>query len=679
MVHPERLYARGDRVGGYHLRECIGRGGFGEVWRASDTGAEETKDVAVKIITDPGMSKRLRSGETPPMELEHRHIVTYHQLQTRETPPYIVMELIKGGSLRDMMNRVGRIPWDTTMKVMNQILSGVEHAHAADVVHGDLKPSNILIEKPEKESGPITPAEFHRSGGHVKISDFGIGGREEERRSVLLKSGKARSRPGLMNAGTFHYMAPEQKSGGSVTVQTDVFACGKMFYELMTGRKAEGAYPPAGQKNGSVPVSADAVVWKALQPKSENRYEQISEMKADLRRIQENEDPLVLNEYRKRRTEPVHGTPDVARMPIQLPTGEKVYSLDELLDAVSRNPDPVGRELIEGNLENWLRRNRRKKLSRVARDLRRSESRPGVALQKFLERTGLQSPPELKIEQNRIDLGELYRGVEEEIRLFMTSQGPGILHGSCHVEPDVPWILPREQTFSGSECSVSFFVRTDNMEPGETKIASLKVETNGGDRGIPVRFTISRRPPVPGFSPEEQDVVLRRFGGTTVKAQVENDGEEAFTGRLSARQDWLLPEETGEMNIAPGEEKAVTIQIDKSKLRENATFQAIVGGGRRTSGWIDLKGEDTAASHHIRVYEPGRPNYTAFLGGLFLGIVPILAELFMLMVLFNSLSRGLEEPMSTEDQMNARNMIRENILWMAGLAPGIVWHLYLIL
>lgn len=211
----------------YSLYEIIGRGGFGTIYRAEDTSLHVAR--AVKILhpalnADPVFIERFRQEARTAARLDHPYIVPVYDLGQYEGAFYLVMRLMEGGSLKDLLEREGRLPPDRAITLLFQISAGLDFAHHLPerLVHRDIKPGNILLEK----------------DGTARISDFGFSKALEGASSVSL------SATGGM-VGTPPYMAPELWRGQDVGPATDIYSLACMFYEMLTGRMLFTGNSPA--------------------------------------------------------------------------------------------------------------------------------------------------------------------------------------------------------------------------------------------------------------------------------------------------------------------------------------------------------------------------------------------------------------------------------------------------
>jgi serine/threonine protein kinase len=252
----------GDRVGEYVLDAVLGRGAFGEVWRARHH-AWTDRVVAVKIPTDPLYVRELqREGFAAP-QLIHPNIVSAIAFDAFATPPYLAMEYVPGGNLRERIAR-GPMPATQATTILRQVLGALAHAHAQGVVHRDVKPENILIHQRANVDGFASP-------GAVMLTDFGLGqsSRRNSANSIAMSMSVASPEAAKL-VGTLNYMSPEQRAGREVDARSDLYACGVVLFELLTGELPAGAEVPS-DVNKNVPAWLDGVFRKAYARK-DSRY-----------------------------------------------------------------------------------------------------------------------------------------------------------------------------------------------------------------------------------------------------------------------------------------------------------------------------------------------------------------------------------------------------------------------
>jgi eukaryotic-like serine/threonine-protein kinase len=202
----------------YRVLERMSEGGMGVVYRGVRTKLD--RPVAIKILhgalIDGSRGKKRFEREAQMMaRLDHPHCVSIIDYGVHRQKPYVVMELVRGQSLHDMLAELGRLEIPRAVEIMRQILSGLAHVHDQAILHRDLKPANIMIT-------PKAPL-----GLHVRLLDFGL--------ARML--GASTSLSNDIAVGTPSYMSPEQCRGENVDVTCDIYACGIVLFEMLTGKK----------------------------------------------------------------------------------------------------------------------------------------------------------------------------------------------------------------------------------------------------------------------------------------------------------------------------------------------------------------------------------------------------------------------------------------------------------
>jgi len=278
------LLTPGTQLGPYKIEGPLGKGGMGEVFRATDTRLR--RSVAIKIllrdkVADPERRKRFLQEARAASALNHPNIVTLHDIASGAGLDYIVMELVPGRPLNKVITQKG-IPAATAAGYTAQICSALAVAHAAGIVHRDMKPANVMV----------TPE------GQVKILDFGLAKLIEHARvpgteTVTLET--ALTEPGTL-VGTVAYMSPEQASGNPLDHRTDIFSLGVMFYEMLTGKRPFRGKSPletmlaiihdSAPPLGAQPQALQEIVDKALAKEANDRYQHVGDFGLDLRRFQ---------------------------------------------------------------------------------------------------------------------------------------------------------------------------------------------------------------------------------------------------------------------------------------------------------------------------------------------------------------------------------------------------------
>ena len=218
----------GIRLGPYEIREQIGKGGMGEVYRATDTRLDRT--VAIKVLpehlaSDPQRRERFEREAKAVSSLNHPHICTLYDVGEQGGTRFLVMELVEGQTLAERLQK-GRLPLDQALEYATQIADALDKAHREGVIHRDLKPGNIMLTK-----------------AGVKLLDFGLAKLQRGDGAVSSDSEMPTEDTAPLTAegtilGTLQYMAPEQLEGRDADARTDVFAFGSVVYEMVTGQRA---------------------------------------------------------------------------------------------------------------------------------------------------------------------------------------------------------------------------------------------------------------------------------------------------------------------------------------------------------------------------------------------------------------------------------------------------------
>ena len=260
--------------GRYKIQSLIGTGGMAAVYLATDLILDRL--VAIKVLrldfrqNDDAM-RRFRREALSATQLTHPNIVGVYDVGQSQEMNYIVMEYVEGTDLKDYVRQRGALHPIEAVRIMMQIVSAIAAAHQNRIIHRDIKPQNILIDRE----------------GNVKITDFGI--------AVALSDTSLTQTNTLL--GSVHYLSPEQARGGMATIQTDIYALGIVLYELLTGRvpfDGESAVsialkhfqeplPSVMNPSVMIPQSLENIVLKATAKDPMNRYRSCYEMFQDLK------------------------------------------------------------------------------------------------------------------------------------------------------------------------------------------------------------------------------------------------------------------------------------------------------------------------------------------------------------------------------------------------------------
>jgi serine/threonine-protein kinase len=260
------------RISEYVLDQKVGGGTFGEVWRAHHH-VWVDQLVAVKIPTDPQYVRNLQHEGTAIHGLVHPNIVRAMGFDPYGDPPYLVMEYVPGTSLRPLIGNKS-LKIDDVIAIMRQVLAGIGYAHANNIIHRDIKPENILIHERALSEGFHTP-------GVVKVTDFGLGRAATQTAVGSIAYSASMNDPAAKEiAGTLDYMSPEQRNGGEVDARSDLYACGVVLYEMLTGEKPAGTDLPS-DLNRAVPKALDEA-FKRSYARLDKRFASAGEFVAAL-------------------------------------------------------------------------------------------------------------------------------------------------------------------------------------------------------------------------------------------------------------------------------------------------------------------------------------------------------------------------------------------------------------
>lgn len=290
MIQIGKIFA-----GRYRIVKQIGRGGMADVYLAKDL-ILDGEEVAVKVLrtnyqTDPIAVARFQREARAMADLGHPHIVRITDIGEEDGQQYLAMEYVAGLDLKRYIKEHYPLSNEEAVRIMGQILLAMRLAHTRGIVHRDLKPQNILL----------TP------DGTAKVTDFGI--------AVAFAETSLTQTNSML--GSVHYLSPEQARGSKATVQSDIYAMGIIFYEMLTGhipydgdsavtiglQHFQKPLPSVIAENPSVPQALENVIIKATAKKLTNRYRSVSEMYVDLSSSlsynRRNESKLIFDETSK--------------------------------------------------------------------------------------------------------------------------------------------------------------------------------------------------------------------------------------------------------------------------------------------------------------------------------------------------------------------------------------------
>ncbi len=265
--------------GRYEIIDVVGIGGMAMVYRARDQVLG--RYVAVKILKDefakdPDIRKRFSIESQAVAKLSHQNIVSVYDVGSENGMDYIVMELMEGITLKEYLQKKGRLSWQESVFFAQQICRALVHAHSRGIIHQDIKPQNVIILR----------------DGTAKLTDFGIASFAATQETRVVQEA----------IGSVHYVSPEQAKGGKIDFRTDIYSLGVVMYEMLTGKlpfTGETAIQVVMQHLNAVPLpprdlvpdipeGLDAIVMHAMCAQISKRYATAEELYTDLERLRNN-------------------------------------------------------------------------------------------------------------------------------------------------------------------------------------------------------------------------------------------------------------------------------------------------------------------------------------------------------------------------------------------------------
>ncbi|MBM7608310.1 serine/threonine-protein kinase [Lysinibacillus composti] len=257
----------------YKILQLIGGGGMSNVYLAYDMILN--REVAIKILrydaaNEEEFHRRFQREALSATSLTHPNIVSIYDVDEDDDMHYIVMEYVKGKTLKQYINEFSPLSPARSIHIMKQLTSAIAHAHENHIIHRDIKPQNVLVDQE----------------GNLKVTDFGI---------ATTSSATSYTKTNSV-IGTVHYLSPEQARGGIATKKSDIYALGIVLYELLTGelpfsgesavsialKHLQAETPSVRAFDANIPQALENVVLKATAKNEAHRYDSVEEMQEDL-------------------------------------------------------------------------------------------------------------------------------------------------------------------------------------------------------------------------------------------------------------------------------------------------------------------------------------------------------------------------------------------------------------
>jgi WD40 repeat protein/serine/threonine protein kinase len=267
----------GQTIKGYELRELIGHGGFGAVYRAYQPSVD--REVALKLIlpehaNNPEFIRRFESEAQVVARLEHPHITPLYDYWREPDMAILVMRLLRGGSLQDSLENKGAWQPAEVVRLVDQIAGALTTAHRNHIIHRDLKPANILLDEE----------------GNAYLADFGIAKRLTQAQQPVMEDDRY---------GSPAFISPEQVIGQAVSPQTDIYSLGMVIFVTLTGqtpffdsntdtvirKQLSDTLPPVQTLRPDLPYAVNIIIWRATSKRPEARYPDAYSLANDLRQV----------------------------------------------------------------------------------------------------------------------------------------------------------------------------------------------------------------------------------------------------------------------------------------------------------------------------------------------------------------------------------------------------------
>jgi eukaryotic-like serine/threonine-protein kinase len=287
----------GRTISHYEVIEKLGEGGMGVVYKARDTHLD--RFVAIKVlppqkIADAERKRRFVQEAKSASALNHPNIITIHDIASDDGLDFIAMEYVPGKALNQLITRKG-LPLAETLRYAIQIADALATAHAAGIIHRDIKPGNVMVTGAPERSGFVKVLDF----GLAKLTDKGDSNDGEFTASMRQDDTPASGEGSIV--GTVSYMSPEQAEGRKVDARSDIFSFGALLYEMVTGRRAfqgdsrlstlsailREEPKPASEVVEGLPREMERIITRCLRKSPERRFQAMPDLRVALEELKE--------------------------------------------------------------------------------------------------------------------------------------------------------------------------------------------------------------------------------------------------------------------------------------------------------------------------------------------------------------------------------------------------------
>lgn len=541
----------------YTIEKLLGKGGFGATYLATDK----------EMFNQPRAIKELPNFYFDEKEeefltiLNHPSIPTLFERFNLDILHYSVMEYVEGKGLDEIMQKNKNGLSETLIfPLAEQLCDVLSYIHSQNVIHRDLKPENILV----------------RKDNTISLIDFGIA------KQYSVGEGTRY----LARAASSFFSSPEQYQAGKgyTDVKSDIYSLGAILYYIYTGREpadslsrdpAKDITPLPRELNSQIPVKVQEVIVKALKMNKKDRYGTIAQLKKELmgqkgatqkrcsRCGKHIEDSAKFCIHCGQATDRL---PANAGEPFIFRTGEQVYTTQELVQICYKRWDDAKWHFLRGDFEEWLENRQENVLAKKSRQLRKSKQDADILLNSWLQYSKFAIPPELSVTPSKINLKNIQRGIEKQIRLTILNSGKGILKGTIISSKE--WIhlaTPEFRCRGGESIELVLNLKTQDLLNFKTYTAKIEIRSNAANLSVPIQIEISPPPARPQISPER--ILLQVRPGQSIKTTIlaKNIGNnDILNWQVISQRSWI---KVPQPNFKASEKK-IPLEISAKDLRE---------------------------------------------------------------------------------------------------------------